>query len=406
MKSWKAKFFTIWTGQAFSLFGSSLVDFALIWWLTETTGSQRVLTISSLLTLLPRMLLGPFAGTLIDRVNRKRVMILADGAIAFLTLGLLFAYHRNAMTVFLVMGALLLRSLGSMFHQPAMKSATALLVPASQLARIGGLNRILSGAMSIVAPVAGAMVIELFDIGAVLCIDVVTAAVAVATLAAASVPDASERGEQKKHTLFKETADGVRYVWNTKSVLFVVGTCALANFCIGPAESLKSLMITTVFHGGALELSWVTAATGLGMIVGGVVMGIWGGCRRHLKTSAIGWGGVGIAYGMVAFLKPEGFLLLILCMFVSGIFLAIGNAGLDAFYQTKIPKEYHGRVYSVLMTLDNMTVPLGLAVATVFSGLLPIRFWYLATGLLHFCLFLFWSASRELKRAEERETGV
>ena len=220
MKSWKAKFFTIWTGQAFSLFGSSLVDFALIWWLTETTGSQRVLTISSLLTLLPRMFLGPFAGTLIDRVNRKRVMILADGAIAFLTLGLLFAYHRNAMTVFLVMGALLLRSLGSMFHQPAMKSATALLVPASQLARIGGLNRILSGAMNIVAPVAGAMVIELFDIGAVLCIDVVTAAVAVATLAAASVPDASEGGEQKKHTLFKETADGVRYVWNTKSELF------------------------------------------------------------------------------------------------------------------------------------------------------------------------------------------
>ena len=82
MSNWKARFFTIWTGQAFSLLGSSLVDFALIWWLTETTGSERILAFSSLLTLLPRMILCPFAGSVIDRLNRKTAMILADGAIA------------------------------------------------------------------------------------------------------------------------------------------------------------------------------------------------------------------------------------------------------------------------------------------------------------------------------------
>ena len=128
-RSWKVRFFTIWTGQAFSLLGSSLVDFALIWYLTEVTGSERILVVSNLLALLPRMILGPFAGSLIDRMPRKRVMVLADGGIALVTAALIALFALDAVSVPMVMGVLLLRSLGAMFHQPAMKSATALLVP-------------------------------------------------------------------------------------------------------------------------------------------------------------------------------------------------------------------------------------------------------------------------------------
>lgn len=402
MVNWKRRFFTIWIGQAFSLFGSSLVDFSLIWWLTSVTGSERVLVLSNLLTLLPRMILGPFAGSLIDRVNRKRVMILADSAIALVTVVLTVLCIFDLATVPVVMTVLLLRSLGGMFHQPAMKSATALLVPEAQLPRIGGLNRILSGAMAIIAPIAGAMLIELFEITSVLCIDVVTAMIAVGTLAVSTVPD-SERRPAPAHTrsIISETKDGLLYVLNTKSLLFVVGTCTLANFCCGPASALTSLMVTSVFGGGVMELSWITAASGLGLIVGGMLMGIWGGFKRNLITSGLGWGGIGVLYITINFLPESGILWLVACMFGAGIFSAIGCSGLDAFYESKVPQEYHGRVFSVLATLDNTTVPIGLIVAAFFSDVLPIRFWYLVTGILHFSLFVFWSFSRTLKEAEE-----
>ena len=137
MKNWKSRFFLIWTGQAFSLFGSSLVDFALIWWLTIETGSENILAFSSLLALLPRMILGPFAGAIIDRMNRKKVMLMADGAIAVVTVILVVMVHLDVVSVAVVLLVLFLRSMGAMFHQPAMKSATALLVPEEQLARIG-----------------------------------------------------------------------------------------------------------------------------------------------------------------------------------------------------------------------------------------------------------------------------
>ncbi|MBR6748521.1 MAG: MFS transporter [Clostridia bacterium] len=401
MNNWKTRFFTIWTGQAFSLLGSSLVDFALIWWLTETTGSERILAFSSLLTLLPRMILGPFAGSVIDRLNRKTVMILADGAIALVTVALILLFHFRAESVALVLLVLLLRSLGSMFHQPAMKSATALLVPEQHLARIGGINRILTGAMNIVAPVAGAMLISAFDVKAVLLIDVVTALIAVGTLFFSSVPDPRVSTAQKSASIRRETLEGLRYVLNTRSLIFVVGTCTLANFCIGPTEAFKSLMVTSVFGGGVMELSWITAACGLGLVSGGVIMGLWGGCKRNLVTSGIGWGGVGVCYAAIFFLPVTNIWWLVAALYIANIFMAIGCAGLDAFYETKVPQEYHGRVFSVISTIDNTTIPIGLLVAAIFGELVPIRLWYLITGKLHVGLFLFWMGSRELKRAEE-----
>jgi DHA3 family macrolide efflux protein-like MFS transporter len=96
MGNWKARFFPIWVGQQFSLFGSAIAQFALVWWLTQKTGSATVLATASLVAILPQILLGPFAGALVDRWNRKRVMIIADSFIALVSfiLALLFGRER------------------------------------------------------------------------------------------------------------------------------------------------------------------------------------------------------------------------------------------------------------------------------------------------------------------------
>ena len=123
--------------------------------------------------------------------------------------------------------------------------------------------------------------------------------------------------------------------------------------------------------------------------------------KRNLVTSGIGWGGVGVCYAAIFFLPITNIWWLVAALYIANIFMAIGCAGLDAFYETKVPQEYHGRVFSVISTIDNTTIPIGLLVAAIFGELVPIRLWYLITGILHVGLFLFWMGSRELKRAEE-----
>src|SRR5512137_1803557 len=182
------RFFIIWAGQAFSLFGSALVQFALVWWLTKSTGSATVLATATLIALLPQVLAGPFVGPLVDRWDRKRIMIVADCAIALVTAGLVALFAAGVIRPWHVYLAALARGLGQTFHFPAMQAATPLLVPKEHLARVAGLNQGLQGAIAVAAPPVGALALGLLPVPAVLAIDIATAAIAVSCLAAVAIP--------------------------------------------------------------------------------------------------------------------------------------------------------------------------------------------------------------------------
>ena len=140
---WKLPFFTIWTGQAFSLFGSALVRFVLIWWLTIETGSATVLGIAAFVSYLPSIVLGPFAGALIDRWNRKDMMIVADGFTALFTLVLAYLYWTGQVVTWHIYGLMFLRSLCGTFHMPTFIASTSLMVPKKHLTRVAGMNQVL-----------------------------------------------------------------------------------------------------------------------------------------------------------------------------------------------------------------------------------------------------------------------
>lgn len=400
-RNWKTRFFTVWIGQAFSLFGSSLVDFALIWWLTEVTGSETILSLSTLTALIPTMLLGPFAGSLIDKFSRRKVMILADSSIAVVTLCLLTAFLTGTEQVWMFFVVLFLRSLGNAFHQPAMLASTTLMVPEDQLTRIGGMNRILQGAMKIVAPALGAMLISLFEVQSVLIIDVVTASIAVGTLLFVSIPN-PEAGAGKAH-VWQDTLDGIRYLKSARNVLFVVLTCTLANVFCGPTNAFRPLLIKEVFGGGAAEIGYVGSVSGIGLLVGGFIMSTWKGFKRKLITSGLGWGGVGLFFMLVALCPGDQFYLALFFFFAAGLSGAVGGAPLDAFYQTYVPDELQGRVFSLLTTLDNLTVPIGLIISAVAGSRVPVPVWFFLVGISHFGLFVAWAFSKKLKAAEEVE---
>ena len=187
-QNWAARFFTVWTGQAFSLFGSALVQFALIWWLTQKSGSATVLAIATLVGMLPQIVLGPFAGALVDRWNRRIIMIVADAAIAISTLVLAYLFATDTVQIWHVYVVMAFRSLGGAFHFPAMSASTPLMVPEAHLTRVNGLNQTLQGINGLIAPPVGALLIGALPTQGILLIDVGTALLAILPLFFISIP--------------------------------------------------------------------------------------------------------------------------------------------------------------------------------------------------------------------------
>ena len=140
---WQRRFFTVWIGQAFSLFGSSLASFALIWWITQKTGSATVLAIGTLITMLPGIFIGPFMGSLVDRWDRRMIMIVADLVGALAAAGLALLFWSGQIEVWHIYTAMFIRSIAGGFHFPAMQASTSLMVPDDQLTRIAGFNQAL-----------------------------------------------------------------------------------------------------------------------------------------------------------------------------------------------------------------------------------------------------------------------
>ena len=386
-KNWAARFFTIWGGQAFSLFGSSLVQFALVWYLTKETGSATVLATATLVALLPQIFLGPFVGALVDRWNRRTIMIVADSSIAVATLGLMWLFATGRIEVwhiFLLMGV---RSLGGAFHHPAMTSSTSLMVPEKHLARVAGANQTLQGIINIAAPPLGALLIELISTQNVLFIDVGTAVLAILPLFFISIPQppqqvAQANGDTQKTTYWQDLRAGFAYVAKWPGLLGLIILAMMLNFLLSPASALTPLVVTKIFNGGALELGWVESASGLGIIIAGVLLGIWGGFKRRIVTSFSGIIGIGLGIMLVGFIPSNMLFLLMAASFLIGFAQVFANGPLSAIFQSSIAPEMQGRVFSLLGAGATAMMPLGLLIAGPVSDTLGIRFWFIFGGVV------------------------
>ena len=386
-KNWAARFFTIWGGQAFSLFGSSLVQFALVWYLTKETGSATVLATATLVALLPQIFLGPFVGALVDRWNRRTIMIVADSSIAVATLGLMWLFATGRIEVwhiFLLMGV---RSLGGAFHHPAMTSSTSLMVPEKHLARVAGANQTLQGIINIAAPPLGALLIELISTQNVLFIDVGTAVLAILPLFFISIPQppqqvAQANGDTQKTTYWQDLRAGFAYVAKWPGLLGLIILAMRLNFLLSPASALTPLVVTKIFNGGALELGWVESASGLGIIIAGVLLGIWGGFKRRIVTSFSGIIGIGLGIMLVGFIPSNMLFLLMAASFLIGFAQVFANGPLSAIFQSSVAPEMQGRVFSLLGAGATAMMPLGLLIAGPVSDTLGIRFWFIFGGVV------------------------
>jgi len=383
-KGWMQRFLPLWIGQLVSLLGSGLVQFALVWYLTQQTGSAVVLATATLVALIPDVFLGPFAGALVDRWNRKRVMIIADGSVALATLGLVILFWTGAIQVWHIYVALFIRSLGGIFHWPAMQASTSLMVPEGQLARLSGLNQAVRGALNIAAPPLGALLMTLVPMYGVLAVDIFTAAIAIGILIFITVPQPAGHTETEvtPKQLFKDVAAGARYMARWPGALQLVGMAALINFVLAPSGTLMPLLVTKELGGGVWHLGALDSAMGIGIVIGGLLLGLWGGFKRKVYTSLFGIVGIGVSVMVLASAPVSMFAIAVIGVVLMGMMGPIANGPLQAMMQAKVAPNMQGRVFTLISALCTAMMPLSMVVAAPVAEWLGVRSWYWLGGIL------------------------
>ena len=387
---WQFRFFSIWVGQAFSMLGSHLVGFAFVWFLTEQTGSATILAIGSLMNTLPSVIIAPFAGTLVDRWNRKWVMMIFDSITALFTLLLAFLFLTGTAQIWHIFVVMFIRSTCGQFQWSAMTASTTLMVPKRHLSRIAGANQTLHGIMNIIAPALGAFFIAILPTQGVLFIDVSTAVIAVGVLAFFKIPQPVRNGTKvspltdEKTSVWQELAQGWKYVTGWPGLMAIIFLAMLVNFLINPAFSLLPLVVTEHFGKGAYELGFIHSAFGVGIILGGLVLSAWGGFKNRIMTSLVALTISGLGVLLVGVAPSNMYLLGVAGLAVFGFLNPMVNGPLFAVIQAKVEPEIQGRVFAFLQAGAGLASPLGLAIAGPVADATSNQLWFIIGGLLTF----------------------
>ncbi|MBK8989395.1 MAG: MFS transporter, partial [Chloroflexi bacterium] len=377
-------FLILWSGQAASLFGSQLVQFALIWWLTTTTGSATTLALASLSGLLPQVVLGPFVGVLVDRWNRRMTMLLADGLVAVATFGLALLFWAGAAQTWHVFAILFIRALGGAFHWPAMQSSTTLMVPKEFLTRIQGFNQMLYGGLNIASAPLGALLLGVFPLQGILFIDLATAVIAMSSLLVIHVPQPERAPSTSAATFYSEFgADlraGLRYVWSWPALMLLMLIAVILNLVINPAFALLPLLVTGHFGGQALHLGVLEGIFGFGILTGGLLLSVWGGFQRRILTSLVALIGMGVGTLLMGLAPANMLWLAFVAAFIIGSTNSLVNGPVQAIFQATVEPEMQGRVFTLLGSAAGAMSPIGLIIAGPVADWLGVRAWFLFGG--------------------------
>lgn len=399
--SWRRPFFTFWSAQAISLVGSNLAQFAITWWLTRATGSATVLATATLFAILPGVLIGPLAGVLVDRWNRRLIILAADGIGALGAALLMLLFWLDGIQLWHVYAITFVRSLAGTFHFAAVQASTTLMVPAEQLSRVAGMNQTIQGLNMVVAPPLGALLLELLDLQGMMAIDVVTALLAMGLVFTIVIPQPQvtlQAGGQP--SILADLRTGLRYIWHWPGLFLALCLSALLNFLLTPAFALLPVLVTNHFQGNALQFATLNTTLGLGFVVGGLLLSVWGGFKRRIYTIVSGAVGMALGSLLIAIAPADGYWIAIVGMAIFGVLNPLANGPFMAIMQAVVAPEMQGRFFTVLNTMASGIAPLGLLLAGPVADAFGVQFWFLIGAIGLFIIggiFLFTPSLRNLE---------
>lgn len=396
-QKWKRNFGIIWAGQFMSLISSSLVNFAVIIWLSIETGSAEVLAYAAIAALLPQSIIGLFAGVFVDRWDRRKTMIFADSFIACCTLIIAFLFHYGNVAYWLIYILLAFRSAGSAFHMPAMQAAIPMLAPKSELLRVAGINQVIQSVSNIAGPALGALAIGFIDIAYVMYIDIIGAIFAIVSLLLVKIPHPKQTKPTSKgiRQLAADIRLGIRAITSNSGISFLFLFSILATICIMPIAVLFPLMTLEHYNGDAFHMSIVEGSWGVGMLIGGGVLGV-----LKLKTNKVilinyTYVLMGLAFAISGILPAWAFWIFVCLTTLSGVAGSVYNACFTTIIQQNIDPLLLGRVFSMFFSISLLPSLIGLLGTGFLADTIGINvtFIILGTAIIIIGIWSFFSKS-------------
>ncbi|WP_438351063.1 MFS transporter [Paenibacillus sp. FA6] len=399
---WKRNIILFLGSQTISLFGSSLVQYAIMWYITLTTQSGVMMTLYIICGFIPTFILSPIGGVWADRYNRKLLIIAADALIAISTLilAVIFLMGYNATWLLFVMAAV--RAVGAGIQTPAVGAILPQIVPSDKLTKVNGTNGSLQAIIMFVSPMVSAALLTMTSIEIIFFIDVITAAIAIVTLLTLlKIPLHKKASEKQQLSYLNDFKQGLTYIKNHEFLKKLFVFFAFFFVLMAPAAFLTPLQVTRSFGGDVWRLTVIEIAFSIGMMVGGGIIATWGGFKNRVKTMTLASLVMGVCTLLLGIVPV--FWIYLIFMAIFGVAMPIFNTPTTVLVQEKVDENYLGRIFGVFGMISTSMMPIGMLIFGPLADFIEIEWLLIGTGLLIIIAAIFLGRNKVLLEAGKPE---
>ena len=394
--NWKSQAMLFLISQCITLFGSTLVQMAIVWYVTIQTSSGVWVAAFTVCSYLPQFLISFVAGVWADRHSRKKLIIGADSLIALVTFLMVLAIpHITDKTV--VLGGLLvmsvIRSFGAGIQTPAVNAVIPQLVPEDQIMRFNGINATMQSVVQFAAPAAAGVLLTINTLCSTLIIDTATAIVGIGLLSAVIIP--KQAIQNKETSVFIDMKIGIKYTLSDKLIGKVLTVYGLFIFLCVPAGFLSQLFVSRVYGETYWYLTAAELAGFIGMVAGGILMSIWGGFKSRVTTMSVGliaFGSLAIGMGL-----SKQFALYLTLMIIYGVAITMVQTATTTLIQEKAEMSMQGRVFGLLGAMYSGFLPVGMAIFGPMADEISLKWIMIGSGIALIALSIFVGTNKEMR---------
>jgi MFS family permease len=347
----------VWAGQLVSVLASSATSFALTIWAYQTTGSATALGVLSTSFLIPFLLLSPIAGAMVDRYNRKLMMMLSDLAAAVATVAVLVLHTTGGLAIWHLYATTILVGLGNTFQWPAYSAAISTMVPKAQYQRASGMMGLVDSGPGVLAPLLAGALYPFVGLTGILVLDIATFLFAIGVLLIVHIPTPppSAEGAAARGHLLREAVYGFKFIWARKSLLGLPLFFSALNFAAGMGLVTPFILART--GGQSASLGAVMSAGAIGGVAGGLIVSAWGGFRRKMTNIFVGEFLFGFFF-LFLFGFGRGLAFWVPMIAFGSCAVCLSNSAAQAIWQAKVPPDLQGRVFAARRLIAFSLLPL------------------------------------------------
>ncbi len=394
--NWKSQAMLFLISQCITLFGSTLVQMAIVWYVTIQTSSGVWVAAFTVCSYLPQFLISFVAGVWADRHSRKKLIIGADSLIALVTFLMVLAIPHITDKIVILGGLLVMsviRSFGAGIQTPAVNAVIPQLVPEDQIMRFNGINATMQSVVQFAAPAAAGILLTMNTLSSTLIIDTATAIVGIGLLSAVIIP--KQAIQNKGTSVFIDMKIGIKYTLSDKLIGKVLTVYGLFIFLCVPAGFLSQLFVSRVYGETYWYLTAVELAGFIGMVAGGILMSIWGGFKSRVTTMSVGliaFGSLAIGMGL-----SKQFALYLTLMIIYGVAITMVQTATTTLIQEKAEMSMQGRVFGLLGAMYSGFLPVGMAIFGPMADEISLQWIMIGSGIALIALSIFVGTNKEMR---------